>query len=643
MSIQLLTFSSASTLSVGPDPYLTSVTLLLSGDDLVDHSSSPKTITNYGNVAVSTTTKKYGTGSIYFDGATLTCMRVGSGSATELMDTAGNFTMEFWMYPTVFTTNETHLAHINPLVGSYQTGCGVAMYGGNIYCLVNGYSTKFDSGVTYSINTWYHIAVVRDSTTITLYVDGVPVGTSSSSITAGTYNYLVIGNEISGSSWDNTYPFTGYIDDFRITKGVARYTAAFYPPTTALLNGNSVTLRSLSAPDAPTGVVATVDNTTASVAFNVPFNGLSPITGYTVKAYTGATYSGISNTGTSSPVTISGLSNSTAYTFTITATNSVGSTESAKSATPTAPTAPTSVFASPANASILASFTLSTNNGAYITGYTVKAYIGASYTGISTTGTSSPITITGLTNGTSYSVTVTATNAVGSTESASSSPATPNLTSTGTVARLNGNDLLDHSVNNFTVTAYGNTAVSTAYKKYGTGSIYFDQASDYLAFPNAANLALGAGDFTVECWVYVPAGTTHTYQRVFWFEYNSVVNNSGLAPELYSGTSAQYTLNYGGGQIQGNTTIPARDTWVHLAAARASGTMRFFVNGVLQGSGSDTATYTNAVSGPLVGTAYEGGSLRTNTLGGYVDDFRVTRGTALYTTNFTPPTSELTN
>ncbi|PRX74304.1 S-layer family protein [Cohnella sp. SGD-V74] len=186
---------------------------------------------------------------------------------------------------------------------------------------------------------------------------------------------------------------------------------------------------SSTVPDAPSGVSATAGNGQAVVSFTVPTNnGGSAITGYTVTALVNGSATGMTETGTASPITVSGLTNGTAYTFSVRATSALGdSSESDPSGevTPrTVPGAPTRVSATAGNGQAVVSFTAPTNNGgSAITGYTVTALVDGSATGMTATGTASPITVTGLTNGTSYTFTVRATNAAG--DSAESSPTEP--------------------------------------------------------------------------------------------------------------------------------------------------------------------------------------------------------------------------
>jgi hypothetical protein len=178
-------------------------------------------------------------------------------------------------------------------------------------------------------------------------------------------------------------------------------------------------------PGGPTAVTATAGNGTATVAFSPPASdGGSPITRYTVVSSPG----GVTATGTASPLPVGGLTNGTAYTFTVTATNAVGAGPASAPSVAVTPAAavpgpPTGVSASPGDQSAIVAFSApSSDGGSPITGYTVTSSPG----GFTATGTASPLTVTGLTNGTTYRFTVTATNAVGpGPASATSGPVTP--------------------------------------------------------------------------------------------------------------------------------------------------------------------------------------------------------------------------
>ena len=182
-----------------------------------------------------------------------------------------------------------------------------------------------------------------------------------------------------------------------------------------------------AVPGAPTIGTATAGNAQATVSFTAPAsNGGSMITSYTITSSPG----GITKSGASSPIAVTGLTNGTAYTFTVKATNAVGSgaaSAASNSVTPAAPInvpgAPTIGTATAGNAQATVSFTApASNGGSAITSYTVTSSPG----GITKSGASSPITVTGPTNGTAYTFTVKATNAVGTgAASATSNSVTP--------------------------------------------------------------------------------------------------------------------------------------------------------------------------------------------------------------------------
>jgi N-acetylneuraminic acid mutarotase len=184
-----------------------------------------------------------------------------------------------------------------------------------------------------------------------------------------------------------------------------------------------------TVPGAPTGVSATAGDAQAIVSFTAPASsGGYPITGYTVKSTPG----GIKAEGHASPITVKHLINGTNYTFTVTATNRIGTgpaSSPSNSVKPLgAPGAPTKVSATAGNAEATVSFKLPPDDGSTITGYTVTSKPG----GITAQGVGSPITVTGLTNGTAYTFTVTATNAIGTGPASSASNRVTPCTAPGT-------------------------------------------------------------------------------------------------------------------------------------------------------------------------------------------------------------------
>jgi hypothetical protein len=207
----------------GGDPYYSAVSLLLHMDgtngstNFVDSGPNALAVTPVGNAQVSTAQSKYGGASGYFDGT-------GDYLSASSPDITGSWTVECWWYPSTVTVQQTIL--------SCNSGSSAGI---NIWCNTSG-RMVVDNGVTgqaaftggsFTANQWNHIAVVRNGTTTTGYINGSAVGSntfspiSSSFINVGRYAAT---------------PFAylnGYIDDLRITK-YARYTSAFTPPAAAL-------------------------------------------------------------------------------------------------------------------------------------------------------------------------------------------------------------------------------------------------------------------------------------------------------------------------------------------------------------------------------------------------------------------------
>ena len=198
-------------------------------------------------------------------------------------------------------------------------------------------------------------------------------------------------------------------------------------------SGPSAAVTPVSVPGAPGGVAGVAGNAQVALTWNAPgADGGSPITGYRVTPFIGAVAQAAILTGSvTRTYTATGLQNGTAYTFTVAALNAAGAgVDSAASAavTPnvaaTAPDAPTGVTGTPGNASVALTWTAPpSTGGSAITGYVVTRYIGGVSQGTIASGSAATaFTVTGLTNGTAYTFTVAAVNAVGT--GAGSGPST---------------------------------------------------------------------------------------------------------------------------------------------------------------------------------------------------------------------------
>jgi titin len=202
---------------------------------------------------------------------------------------------------------------------------------------------------------------------------------------------------------------------FAVTATNANGTGAASNPSNAVVPS--------TVPDAPTGASALAGNTVATVSWTAPAsdNGAG-ITKYTVTSTPGGKTCTATSTLPASPSTtceITGLSNGTSYTFTVTATNIDGtgpaSSHSGSVIPSTVPDAPTGASATPGNQSATVSWTVPNDQGRSILSYTVTAtdLTHAFNGGQTVTGLADPATVSGLTNGDSYTFTVVATNADG--------------------------------------------------------------------------------------------------------------------------------------------------------------------------------------------------------------------------------------
>jgi hypothetical protein len=211
-------------------------------------------------------------------------------------------------------------------------------------------------------------------------------------------------------------------------------------------------------------------------------------------------------------------------------------------------------------------------------------------------------------------------------------PADPSFASVSALLHMDGSNgsttFVDSSSNEFTVSSFGNAQISTASPKYGTGALTLDGSGDYLTLPADTAFQFGTGDFTVECWVYVNSGNTN--DGLFTFGGIS----SGLAVSILSGQWRVTTTGSDGTAVSSVTT----GQWLHLAVSRSGTNLRMFIDGLQVGATITDST--NLSDNQLKIGYYYDSSFAINAL---IDEFRVTKGVARYTSNFTPPTAAFPN
>jgi len=192
-----------------------------------DSSSNAFTATAYGNAQISTAESKFGNASGKFDGSG-DYVQITSATALELG--AGDFTIELFYYHD--GGNQQYAGLVGKgAVSSTASDAWTLEFGGSGLIFVPwAQSTQTVTCVEPSQDVWHHVAVTRSGSTLRLFVDGVQESSNTVSFTVATNNSgpVVIGG---GAYAPTTRSFSGYIDELRITKGVARYTANFTAPT----------------------------------------------------------------------------------------------------------------------------------------------------------------------------------------------------------------------------------------------------------------------------------------------------------------------------------------------------------------------------------------------------------------------------
>jgi len=211
---------------------------------MTDSSKNNFTVTATNGAAISTVQSKFGGSSVFFDG---TNDYLSIANNTEFNFVTGTFTVELWAYFSSVSGDRT-------LVSTYQNstnGWYIDLASSKIIVGFTGDGAEIYGTATISVNTWYHIAVSGTAGSYKLFINGVQDGPTYTGVTAlsSTAPFYLGVLVASGTGY---YYFNGYIDELRITNGVARYTSNFTPPTTQFLD---------SAGDANSNVVV---NSTAT-------------------------------------------------------------------------------------------------------------------------------------------------------------------------------------------------------------------------------------------------------------------------------------------------------------------------------------------------------------------------------------------
>jgi len=160
------------------------------------------------------------------------------------------------------------------------------------------------------------------------------------------------------------------------------------------------------------------------------------------------------------------------------------------------------------------------------------------------------------------------------------------------------------------------------------GSGYFDGSGDFLGIPYSANLTMPA-DFTAECWVYVTSAP-EAYGGILAFSNDSEGVGWNI---LIGGTTTKFHFNVAMTYTDTATSITL-NAWTHLALVRSGSTGKLYINGVADANTVTTSATATCPTNPQIGR-YP--LMSDRNFFGYISNTRVIKGTAVYTSNFTPP------
>jgi len=582
--------------------------------------------------------------SVFFNGTT---DYMKAPSITTSMGT-GDFTIETYYYPTSF-------AAVTTLFGQYTaatTGLGYwnvqVTTAGIITVYYNG-STNFTASTAILINEWVHIALVRISGTITLYVNGVIYGTISFATQFGLTSVaspLYIGaTQLSGP----TQYAVGYMSNLRITKGIGVYTGAFTVPTYTLTTTQSGTSGSAGIASGQTSLLALQNSLTNDASTNnftltnvggvtlnnviSPFSNTSPAAQISALFTSNSSYINIpsnsvfnllSNSFTlESWVYLNGTGGGIVFGTGYGSTPNRGFTFQVSTTALTFVWSDQGTYAHGGTYTATISISLNTwyhvafvrNTNTYtfyLNGVSqgTGAMAGSIYwlsTYIATIG-NDPVLNDGYFNGYISNLRLVA--------------GVPVYTGNFTVS-VNPLSITQNSGTN--INAITGNLYSNGYDVYITGSAYLSVASN-------SKLAFSTNDFTVEFWFNVYSATT---QQVFYDLRGGVTANPASFIYINATSNILYGFGATAAVITSSSTVTS-STWNHVAVVRASGTLTMYHNGVSVGSVSDSTTHNQY--GLRIGQ-FSGG---TSPMSGAISNFRLVSGTAVYTSGFTPSATPLT-
>ena len=183
--------------------------------------------------------------------------------------------------------------------------------------------------------------------------------------------------------------------------------------------------------------------------------------------------------------------------------------------------------------------------------------------------------------------------------------------------------------------AAGNAQISTAQSKFGFASSLYDGAGDWVTTADSADFTLGAGNFTIDCWVR-PAANGVLYYVAGQADSTQAPTLSAWVLRRTAGNFLELLISNGSAftTITGATTQITSGAWWHVAAVRNGNTITLYVNGAVEASIGFSAAVFDSANNLRVGA---GGEVAGNSWNGWIDEFRLSVGTARWTAAFIAP------
>lgn len=636
------------------------------GPFFIDNSSNKIPITTVGTLGQGSLTPYNPTGySGHFDG---------TGDYFTVPYSAGNFSMGSGDFTIECWVMMVGVENPGRIFNAWNTGTGAAASwqilnaGGDTIFFsfsTNGVSATTITKGSLARDTWYHLAAVRNGDVFTFYVNGTSAGTSTQAITLQTPDTVTIGARRSGASY--VEPFNGFISNVRVVKGTAVYTADFTPPTRkfeAITNTTLLTLQNPYVKDNST------NNLTLTRVGDITIQPMSPFTrnssaptivGSSVFNNASTRYL-IMRNGKYQNATQFGLRDFCVETWVYFETlgsdrlmveswaSSVGWQLYYKTST--------GFFVWQIAGTIRVSSTttpvigqwyhvaLSRNN------YVLRMYVNGVLETTVTPDNTDYTQVSPLATGIQFStLTLPMAGYLSDVRITTGNPVYGggNFTPpTGPLQPIDGTQFLlgakeigikdATNKNNITIVGIPGTKISVATKKFNTGALNFNGTTEYLSISDSPLFDFAGNNFTVEAWIYRTGGGVKTGSNVLNQSVGGATSDSAFyfgagsdGMSLYLSTSGTSWTNF----IE-TATATTTNRWDHVVWQRRSNTLEIYLNGVLQTISAGTSAFTGTVfnSTRRIDIGSQAGS---GLFTGLMDELRVTKGIARYTSSFTVP------